>query len=175
MMTLQDLQHADINPLVAREAYDQASRRLEDILDTKKAFEQKAFTLFSGYLTVTIAVVGIGGAVFKDHGVTHLVVSLWLSGLLFGIGALFLMLALLDKGYGTMASDPSMWLTKDTIDGPDSRLPLMLAYVTYYHQERIDRSITANDTKARWIRWAIIMGFVAPFALVASLLIQTLC
>ena len=172
MMSLEEIRVATINPLVAREAYDQASRRLEDILDTKKAYEQKAFTLFSGYLTVTLALLGVAGAVFKDaHHLTHLVVSLWLTGGVFGIGAVFLMLALLDKGYGAAGSDPQMWLTKDTIDGPDERLSLMLAYVAYHHQERIDTSIKANEAKAFLIRCAIVAGVAAPILLCCSLLI----
>ena len=54
MMTLAELQTADLNPTVVREAYDHAAQRLADSLDTKKAFEQKAFTLLGGYLTISL-------------------------------------------------------------------------------------------------------------------------
>jgi len=47
-MTLEEIERSQVNLDIAREAFDQASKRLADMLDTKKAFEQKAFTLFSG-------------------------------------------------------------------------------------------------------------------------------
>ena len=171
-MTLEELRSANINPLVAREAHEQATKRLADVLETKKAYEQKAFALFSGFLTVTLGFIAGGVALTKDGAIGGMALALWVAGVVSGVGALFLMLALLDKAYGAVASDPKMWLLRDIIDGPDERLALMLAYVTYYHQERIDKSVEANAGKAIWIRRAIVAGFLTPIALIASILVE---
>ena len=40
-MTLEEIERSQVNLDIAREAFDQASKRLADMLDTKKAFEQK--------------------------------------------------------------------------------------------------------------------------------------
>ena len=174
MMTLDEIRTAEINPQIAREAYSQASMRLGDILETKKSYEQKAFTLFSGYLTVTLALFGVGGTIFSHDGPNQTVLAFAVAGIIFAIGAMCLVVALLDADYGAVASDPDMWLRKDTIDGPDSRLGLMLAYITFYHQERIDMSVESNLNKARWIRRAIFCGIAAPVSL-GLLLTAPLC
>jgi hypothetical protein len=88
MMTLAELQNAEINPLIAREAYDHAAKRLADALDTKKAFEQKAFTLFGGYLTISLALLGAGSAVYTNENLQYhaLVAPLWATGAVFYCG-----------------------------------------------------------------------------------------
>ena len=50
-LSLEEIGALNINIDVAREAYTQAEKRLQDALDTRKAFDQKAFTLFSAYIT----------------------------------------------------------------------------------------------------------------------------
>jgi hypothetical protein len=50
MMTLEEIRSAQINPTVARQAYSQTNRCLIDILETKKSFKQKYFTLFGAYV-----------------------------------------------------------------------------------------------------------------------------
>ena len=114
---------------IAREAFDQASKRLADMLDTKKAFEQKAFTLFSGYLTLSIALFGVAATLYKDHGLSFTVVSVVIVELTLIAGAVCFVFALMDEKYGAVASDPNMWLNKGTIDGDETVLPRMLAYV----------------------------------------------
>ena len=49
-----------INPLVAKEAYLQAEKRLTDVLDLKKTIEQKATAFFGAYLSASLALIGIG-------------------------------------------------------------------------------------------------------------------
>jgi len=168
-MTLEEIRAGKINPLVAKEAYDQASKRLEDVLDTKKAFEQKAFILFNAYVTFALAVFGAGGMLLRAIDATLPAWPFLLSGLAFVVGATLFVLALLDQGYGSLASDPEMWLNKGTIDGEDSVLPLMLAYITYYHTDRIRKSIEANNRKARLIRYGIYAGVAAPVVLAFGL------
>ena len=74
-MDLSAIASAHINADVAREAYVQASIRLSDVLDTRKTFDQKAFTLFTGYMTAALAASGVSGAIYKDHGLTALSLS----------------------------------------------------------------------------------------------------
>jgi hypothetical protein len=162
MMTLNEIEKSQVNLEVAREAFDQASKRLADMLDTKKAFEQKAFTLFSGYLTLSIALFGVAAAIYKDHGLSSTVISFMLVELTLIAGAVCFVFALMDEKYGAIASDPNMWLNKGTIDGDDTVLPRMLAYITYYHQERIDISIESNNAKATHIRRGILLGVATP-------------
>jgi hypothetical protein len=171
MMTLEEIRAATINPAVAKEAYDQAAKRLGDALDTRKTYEQKAYTLFNGYMTASLALLGVGGAIFKEQGVNHLVLPFWVAGMMFVLGAILFVLSLSDRDYGAIASEPSMWLNKGTIDGGEDVLPLMLAYITYYHQERINVSMANNLRKARLIRSGIILAIIAPFVLFAIFMI----
>jgi hypothetical protein len=162
MMTLAELQTANVNPLIAREAYEQADKRLADTLATKLVFEQKAFTLFAGYLTISLALFSAGGAVYGIPQMQHLAVPFWLTGLIYVAGSILFAIALIDQDYGAVASHPDMWLNAGTIDGPDAVLPTMLAYIAFYHQRRIDTSIASNRAKAKWIRMGIYAGIVAP-------------
>jgi hypothetical protein len=131
MMTLEEIRSAQINPTVAREAYSQADRCLMDVLETKKSFEQKSFTLFGSYVTAATALVRIGGAILKDNYWNCLSTPLFTATSIFVIGAIFFILALMDKTYGALASDPDMWLNKSTIDGDDSAVPIILLNLPY--------------------------------------------
>ena len=99
-MTLDEIRAATISPLVARKAYDHASKRLADILEIKKAYEQKAFTLFNGYVTISLALIGVAGALLAHHGLAHLALPFLGAGALFVIGAIYFVLALMDTTYG---------------------------------------------------------------------------
>jgi hypothetical protein len=89
MLTLAELQASTINADVAREAYIQADRHLSDLLDVKKSFEQKATTLLGAYITLSIALFGFGGAVFKESGLGPKVWPFFGAGAAFIIGAWF--------------------------------------------------------------------------------------
>ena len=169
-MTLEEIRYSKINPLVSREAYDQASKRLADALDTKKAFEQKAFILFNAYIALSLALFGVGGTIYRGAMETMPAWPFLVAGSMLLFGAALFVWALLDKGYGSLASDPDMWLNKGTIDGDDGVVPLMLAYITFYHKDRITRSMDANDLKARLIRFGIFFGLAAPIPLLALLI-----
>lgn len=172
MLTLEQIRGtANINGAIAREAYDQAETRLKDVLDTKRDFEQKAFALFGGYVTVSIALFSTVGGLAHWYGITRLVIGLLVAAVIFLAGSGCFISALLIDDYGALGSDPSMWLQSGTIDGSDSVLPLMLAYITYYHKKRIDQSITANNKKAARIRNGIVLGIFAPIALGSLLFI----
>jgi len=70
MMTLEEIRASRINPLVVKEAHDQASKRLADVLDTKKTFEQKAFILFNAYIALALALFGVGGMLLRGNETT---------------------------------------------------------------------------------------------------------
>lgn len=170
MMSLEEIRDANVNLAVAREALSQANARLSDVLDTKKTFEQKAFTLFNGYLTVSLALFGVGGAIYKTDGLTHTVQSFWITALLVLLGVVLFVLALRGGKYGALGSNPSMWLNSGTIDGAENvALPHMIAYVAWHHESRIDTSIRQNNRKAHLINWGVWIGAAAPVLLIALL------
>jgi hypothetical protein len=169
MMTLEEIQASSISPLVSREAHDQASKRLADLLDAKKNFEQKAFVLFNAYITLALALFGAGVVVVNTFGTTVPTWPFYAAGILFVGGAAILAFVLLDKDYGVLGSDPDMWLNRGTIDGGDDVVPKMLAYITFHHKERITKSLKANSHKATQIRFGIAVGLAAPALLLLGL------
>jgi len=146
-MTLEELQASRINGAVAREAYNQVDRHLLDILDVRKSFEQKAATLMGAYVTISVALFGIGGAIFKDGGVGTKVYPFFGAGLVFIAGAWCFIVALKSGQYAAVGSTPEMWLNHGTIDGNDSAVPAMLAYITFHHRERIATCIRGNTRR----------------------------
>ena len=137
---------------MAKEAYLQAEKRLTDVLDLKKTIEQKATAFFGAYLSASLALIGIGGAIFKDHGIGGKSLPFFLTGLIFIAGAVVFMLALKDRRYGFLGSPPDMWLNKGVIDGEDTALDAMYAYLAFYHADRISVSIASNRRKMALIR-----------------------
>jgi len=163
MLTLEDLQASTINSAVAREAYVQVDRHLVDILDIRKSFEQKAASLMGAYVTISVALFGIGGAIFKDGGVPTKVYPFFGAGLVFIAGAWCFIVALKSGQYAAVGSTPEMWLNRGTIDGGDSAVAAMLAYITFHHRERINTCLKGNKRKANWIDAGIYLGPTAPF------------
>ena len=175
MMTLAEIRDAKISLPICREAYEQASVRLADILGTKNAFEQKAYTLFSAYITLTLALIGAAGAISTNGDLKALTIAFGLAGAAFAFGAVCFVISLLSDRYGAAGSDPTMWLVEGPIAGGDDELARMLAYITFHHQNRINRGIEANQSKAWWIKAGIILGASAPFLLAAVLVVSTVC
>lgn len=170
MLTLPELQASTINADVAREAYVQADRHLSDLLDVKKSFEQKAATLLSAYITISVALFGIGGAIFKDSGIGPKIWPFFGAGAAFIVGAWFFVAALKIGRYAAVGSTPEMWLNRGTIDGGDTALPAMLAYVTYHHSERIRLCEESNERKARFIGAGIVSGPLAALVFLVLLI-----
>jgi hypothetical protein len=162
MLTLKELQSTTINAVVAREAYTQVDRHLIDILEVRKSFEQKAATLMGAYITISVALFGIGGAFFKDAGTSTKVWPFFGAGVIFIIGAWCFIVALKSGQYAAVGSTPEMWLNRGTIDGKDSAAAAMLAYITFHHSERIAICIKGNKRKADWIDAGIYLGPIAP-------------
>jgi hypothetical protein len=171
MLTLEQLQSSKINIKVVREAYRQVDRHLVDILDVRKAFEQKAATLMGAYVTISVALFGIGGAIFKEAGTAAKVWPFFGAGLVFIIGAWCFIFALKSGQYAALGSTPEMWLNEGTIDGTDNAVAAMLAYITFHHSERIAISVEGNKRKARWIDAGIVLGPVAPITFLVLFLV----
>jgi hypothetical protein len=162
MLTLEELQASTINPAVAREAYTQVDRYLMDTIEVRKIFEQKAATLMGAYITLSVALFGIGGAIFRESGAAAKVWPFFGAGLVLIVGAWCFIAALKTGTYAAVGSTPEMWLNPGTIDGGDNAVAAMLAYITFHHRERIAISIKSNERKARWIDAGIFLGPVAP-------------
>jgi hypothetical protein len=171
MLTLSELQELTINPEVAREAYVQADRHLLDILDVRKSFEQKAATPMGAYITISIALFGIGGAIFKDAHFNSKAWPFFGTGLVFILGAWCFVAALKSGTYAAVGSTPEMWLNRGTIDGGDNAVAALLAYITFHHSERIAISVRGNAQKARWIDVGIFLGPVAAIVFLVLFLI----
>jgi len=178
MMTLTDIQNANINKDVAREAYEQSTKRLDDLLDTKASHEQKAFALLAGSLTLGIALFGLVGFAISvttpSGGVipAFLVTPFMVAGTMLIVAAVFYVVALWDRDYGARGSDPAMWLCSGTIDGGDSAMAAMLAYVAFHNQQRIDVSRGSNKEKRDWIRAGIVVDLLAPAFLAIWFLVR---
>lgn len=166
MMTLGELQGISINPEVARVAYEHAEKRLTDALATKASHEQKAFALLAACVTVSLAAFGVAGIAMArtDHW-ESMGLPFFFAGGAYSAGAVLALLALNTRTYGSIGSDPSMWLTPGIIDGGEKALPAMLAYLTYFHHDRIVQSAQSNQLKAKLIWWCVMVGVASPVIL----------
>ena len=161
MLSLEDLKQSKINPLVARESYLQAEKRLSDVLDTKKSVEQKASNLFGAYVTVALTLFGIGGTIFKNQELNQKTWPFFIAGGLFVLGAIIFMAAIKDEEYGFLGSPPDMWLNKGTIDGGNNALDAMFVYLAFHHARRIEISAKSNDRKICAVRAGMAIGVAA--------------
>jgi hypothetical protein len=175
MMTIEEIQAANINLDMAREALAQADKRLVDTLATKDALERKAGSLFGGYVTGALALFGVGATQLRDGAtLTPITFCFLSSGALLLLGLALLAIVFFTREYGATGSTPCMWLRQGTIDAKDSAsaLPHMLAYICFYHDERIKRSERANLTKVELLQWAIVLGVAAPVPLLILLFLR---
>ena len=63
-----------------------------------------------------------------------------------------------------------MWLNKGVIDGEDTALDAMYAYLAFYHADRISVSIASNRRKMALIRQGMWVGLTAASLFAASLM-----
>lgn len=169
MLSLDELWKLQINADVAKEAFAQGERRLADILDTKKTIEQKATSMFSAYVTIALAISGVGAAVFKDPTRSKSAIAFLLPIALFVCGAGCFMSALKGATYGTLGSSPTKWLRAGVIDSlKDGAEPARtLAQLAHEFEEQINGGVAANDKKFTAIHRGMKLGLigVAAFAL----------
>jgi hypothetical protein len=162
IMSLEEIQNCEIHSDTIKETIKQSEKRLLDVLDTRKTHDQKAFILFNGYITISIALFSIGAAFYKHH---YMFKPFFSTCFIFVLGALCFMISLIDSKYGALGSNPKMWLRKGVLDGDDDSYKISLAYLAYYYQNRIKQSISSNNKKANWVRGGIIIGFIATVIL----------
>lgn len=173
MLTPKELKLLKINPEVAREAYVQTEKRLIDHLEAKKSAETKASALLTSYITIALALFGLGGAFLKEASLANRSWPFFIAGLVFVAGAGLFLAALRDEEYGFLGSSPDMWLRPTVIDGGANALPAMLAYMVYFHQERIEASIASNQMKLRLLKWGMAVGIAGALTLAAMFLIMS--
>jgi len=171
MLSLDELWKLEANTEVAKEAFTQGEKRLADILDTKKVIEQKATSLFSAYVTLALAISGVGAAIFKDPLRSETAIAFVLPVGLFATGAGFFMRALKSADYGTLGSSPAHWLRPGVIDAAKGVEPARtLAQLAYNFEQKINDGIAANDKKYAAIHTGMLMGLIGVAAFAASLL-----
>lgn len=158
MMTLKEIHASKINLDIAKEAYTQAEKKLNDILDTKKQFEQKAFILFSGYLTSAIGLFVLRLTLFNNKKLFSVFI---VSSIILLLGVVSFCIALRTAQYGSLGSSPKMWLEKYILEGDNNMLSKMFAYLTFYCHEKIDISLKSNNLKAFFIDLGIYFGIIA--------------
>jgi len=164
MLDLEQLKSTNVNGAVAREAYGQVERYLLDILATRNSFEQKATTLMGVFITISLALFGIGGALFQKSAADVHAIPFFATGGVYLLGVACFIGALKAGTFAAVGSRPEMWLVEGVIDGGENAVPQMLAYLTYYHNERIETSVRGNKFKARWIDAGITLGALGPLA-----------
>lgn len=161
-----------INPDVAKEALSQAEKLLADVLEVRKTVEQKATSLFTAYVTIALALFGIGGALVREIGARPLAWPFFVAGFGFVLGAAIFIWALRGLEYGYAGSDPDMWLISGVIDGGDAAVPAMHAYLAMHHKKRTTVSMASNDKKRRALGFGMIVGLLSVVALSGLLAIS---
>jgi hypothetical protein len=169
ILTPAQLQAAIINPDVAKEAYAQVEKRLSDLLETKKSFETRAASMLSSFITLALALTGVGASIITTHLIDTVPKVL---PFLFFVPAIPLIYAawrllevLLPTHYGNLGTSPDIWLEQGCIDAADNVVPDMQAYMLHHMANRINTTQRSNDVKAKDIVDAANWATSAPIIL----------
>ena len=149
-----------MNSDIIKEIYNQGKERLQDQLDTKKTLEQKAFILLTGFIALSTAFLGIGFSLLKES--QELAIAVGAVGIGFLIASVFSVLVLRNTEYGTLGSDPDMWLKEEYKNGDKETLDYMFIYLSEFYQKRIDTSRKNNKTKIKTINISVLIGIISP-------------
>jgi hypothetical protein len=171
MMTLQELSASNVDFDIAKEALAQSEKRLGDALDAKKVVEQKATVLFGAYVTIMLALFGVGGALAKDAHLMAPALPFFVTGTIFLVGALAFVFVFKSAVYGNLGSEPSMWLQSGRIDGDKQALARMLAYLAYHHADRIKTSYESNAKKSAALHFGMVMGIIGGVVLLMTMVV----
>jgi len=169
-LTLAELKKSTIEEDVAKEAYAQAEKLLTDMLETKKAFDQRAATLLTGFTTLALALTGAGGAFLAGqplaaHAPTYLPYAFFAASVPLIIAAWTMVRVLQARPYGNLGSAPDVWLQAGVIDTPKAVGP-RLARVTFYMRERIRVSNESNNARGSLIRLGSWFALSSPVILI---------
>lgn len=171
MLTKEEIGSLAVNLEVAREAHKDVEKRLIDVLDVRKTVEQKATTLFGFYITIALALFGVGGALLRE---TSLNLSAWpfmAAGGVFVAGAVCFIWANWPMTYGFLGSNPSMWLVRGRVDGGPEALADMLAFLVHDQEIKIKVSWASNAQKVLALRCGMAAAPVGAAVLMIGLLI----
>lgn len=169
MLNEEDLRGLSINIEIAREAFAQVERRLEDVLETKKIIEQKATTLFSGYIAVSLGTFGFGAALLREPALRNIAWPFFLAGAFFVFGAAAFQAALVGAKYGYRGSSPESWLRGGVIDGQSEELGRMLSYLAGRRANMLNIGLLANDRKYRAVHIGMALGVAGSLCFGGSL------
>jgi len=174
MLTTEEIQelYPNINKDIVREGINQAEDRLKDCLSTKTQLEQKALIILGAYVAIQLAIFSAIAFLYKSNAINPLFFTLLLSGLVFTVGSIYLVLSLRASDYGTMGRSPSTWLQPDTLEGDSHTHALILAHVLHGYDHRIETSIQSNAVKSRQLIIAIVAGVSSPIVFIVTLLLS---
>lgn len=101
----------------------------------------------------------------KDASLAKVAWPFFLAGFVFVVGATAFALVFRSAEYGNLGSEPSMWLESGRIDGDQIALARMLAYLSFFHINRIDKSFESNRNKSRWLHAGMATGIIGAAVL----------
>jgi hypothetical protein len=163
-ITSDELLTGDLYLPTVREAASQVDKRLADLLDTKKTFDQRAIALLGPSVSLAVALAGASGlAVLSSN--PEIVAALAASSICMTLAAVACVLSLQVRNYGAQGADPAHWLKPGTLTGSDVELAQALAELIWHHRERINDSTTSNDSKRLWFTCATCLAIAAPVVL----------
>jgi hypothetical protein len=169
MMTLEEIQNApNISLALMQEGIRQAEMRLQDALTTKKQLECKLYFLMAYYVTT----IGIVSYLYSLPIFSHWTSALAIIAGLFIIAILQAFNALKGMPYGTLGRYPDTWLQESSLGQDEHGRALLLAYVLFGYQKRIEDSDKSNDEKTKWGEWSIFTGWCAYIGFLTVLLLQ---
>lgn len=150
-----------INPEVARCALDGVEKRLADLNDIRKSTETKQTSLFSVYVSLSMAVCGIGAAMAQNAAMAGRASYFLLAAMPFVIGAALFGWAQMPMIGGMAGSDPKMWLQRGRIDAPsDQEAAKMRAYLVIHYAQRIKETCEGNAKKQALLNWGLACGLL---------------
>jgi hypothetical protein len=169
MLTLEEIQKADIDKDFAREVLTQAEKRLADLIDAKKAVDTKATALFAAYVTLATATFGVGSTLLRNAVSADGAWPFFVAGSIFAFGAFVFVWTLRPTPFGYLGATPRMWLTKEWYSTSAADMAYMLAYTAAYYQDRIDMSDASNATRYRLFTLGMYVGLAGAATFAAAL------
>jgi len=143
---------------------DCAKERLADLLDTKKAFEEKAINLFKsqiGIASIMLALTKTGILQISEPNINFVIFSF----IVFIIGAVLSLLSLQVNAYGAFGEHPIDFLQKEVMTDKKALNELLL-FMLHSHIERINISEESNKIKVSYIKASIWLILIATAPLV---------
>ena len=153
MMKIEDIAKINVNINVVRTLLDQCEKRLTSMLETSKALEAKATTIFNLYFVCIAAIFSLD-AISPQAIVEHLI---WSVCTLI-IGIVMLTITLIPRLYGNLGAEPKEWLKEDVLTMNDDNLAVYLAYYAHHYQNRINVSAKSNKKKIILLYFGIVSG-----------------